>query len=144
MANNTRKMSTERTTALLSQWKDLEPEFQNTKAALMAAKDRDDMYTLLVAKNKLDEALDQAEEYGYTITEAKRCFESVRMIIETISSEDTDHPTVKDIMATWDPYVETYRRLTRNYCMAHTFRKKKLREIELEDRAREAENNIRI
>ena len=66
------------------------------------------------------------------------------MIIETISSQDVDHPTVKDIMATWDPYIETYRRLTRNYCMAHTFRKKKLREIELEDRAWDAEDNIRI
>ena len=58
---------------LLLQWKDLEPEFQKAKAALMAAKDRDDMYTLLVAEDKLDEALDQAEEYGYTMTEAKRC-----------------------------------------------------------------------
>ena len=99
-------MLTEITAALLSQWRDLEPEFQNTKASLMAAKDRDDMYTLLVAENKLDEAIDQAEEYGYAMTEAKRCFESVRMIIETISSEDADHPTVKDIMATWDPYLQ--------------------------------------
>ena len=37
----------------------------------MAAKDRDDMYTLLVAENKLDEAIDQAEEYGYVMTEKK-------------------------------------------------------------------------
>ena len=126
---NTRKMSTERTAALLSQWKDLEPDFQNAKAALMTTKDRDNMYTLLVEENKLDEAIDQAEEYGYAMTEAKHCFKSVRMIIETISLEDTNHPTVKEIMAIWNPYpyVETYRRLTRNYCVAHTFRKKKLR-----------------
>ena len=73
MANNTHKMSTERTAALLSQWRDLEPEFQNAKSSLMAAKDRDDMYmyTLLVAENKLDEAIDQAEEYGYAMTRQK-------------------------------------------------------------------------
>ena len=148
MANNTRKMSTERTTALLSQWKELEPEFQKAKAALMAAKDRDDMYTSLVADDKLDEALDQAEEYGYTMTEAKGGFKSVRMIIENISTEDTNHSTVKDIMAVWDPYVETYKRLTRNYCSAYSFRKKKLKEIETEDRSRvkawEAEDNFKI
>ena len=141
---NTRKMSTERTAALLSQWKELEPDFQKAKAALMAAKDRDDMYTFLVAEDKLDEAIDQAEEYSYAMTEAKLCFKSVRMIIETISLEDASHPIVTEIMASWNPYVETYRRLTRNYCVAHTFRKKKLREVELEDRAREAEDNIRI
>ena len=137
MASNTRKMSTERTTALLSQWKELEPEFQKAKAALMAAKDRDDMYTSLVADAKLDEALDQAEEYSHTMTEAKRGFESIRMIIETISPEDMDHPTIKDIMATWDPYVETYKRLTRNYCSAYSFRKKRLKEIEIEDYLRD-------
>ena len=122
MANNTRKMSTERTTAILSQWKELEPEFQKAKAALMVAKDRDDMYTSLVADAKLDKALDQAEEYGHTMTKAKRGFESIRMIIENISPEDTDHPTVKDIMAAWDPYDEidsTVSQLESRHCHCH-------------------------
>ena len=141
---NTRKMSHERTTALLEQWKELEPDFLKAKTALMAAKDRDDMYSFLVAEDRLDEAADQAEDYSYAMTEAKLRFESVRMIIETISLEDASHPIVKEIMGAWNPYVETYRKLTRNYCAAYTFRKKKLREVELEDQAREAENNIRI
>ena len=143
MASNTRKMSTERTTVLQSQWKELEPEFLRAKEALLAAKDRDNMYTCLVAEAKLDKAFDQAEEYGYTMTEANKGFESVRMIIETISPEDADHAVVKDIMATWNPYIETYKKLTRNYCSAHSFRKKRLKEAEDEQRAIDNEDRLK-
>ena len=141
---NTHKMSHERTATLLEQWKELEPDFLKAKTALMSAKDRDDMYSLLIAEDRLDEAIDQAEDYSYAMTEAKLHFKSVRMIIETISLEDANHPIVKEIMSAWNPYKETYKKLARNYCSAYTFRKKKLREVELEDQAREAENNIRI
>ena len=72
MARNTRKMLTERTAALSSQWKELEPEFLRAKASLLAAKDRDDLYTSLVTEGSLDEAFDQAEEYGRIMAEAKK------------------------------------------------------------------------
>ena len=141
---NTRKMSQERTATLLEQWKELEPDFLKAKTALMFAKDRDDMYSLLIEEDRLDEAVDVAEDYSFAMTEAKLHFESVRMIIETISLEDTTHPIVKEILSAWNPYKETYKKHARNYCSAYTFRKKKLGEAELEDQAWEAENNIRI
>ena len=89
---NTRKMSHERTVTLLEQWKELEPDFLKANTALMSAKDRDDMYSLLIAEDRLDEAVDVAEDYSYAMTEAKLHFKSVRMIIETISLEDANHP----------------------------------------------------
>ena len=141
---NTRKMSQERTVTLLEQWKELEPDFLKAKTALMSAKDRDDMYSLLMEEDRLDEAVDVAEDYSIAMTEAKLCFKLVRMIIETISLEDATDPIVKEIMSAWNPYKETYKKLASNYCSAYTFRKKKLREVELEDQAREAENNLRI
>ena len=139
MASNTRKMLTERTAVLSSQWKELEPEFFRAKASLLAAKDRDNLYTSLVTEGSLDKAFDQAEEYSRTMAKAKKRFESVRMVIETISPEDENHSVIKDIMAMWTPYFETYKKLNRNYCNAHSFRKKRLKEAEDNQKAAEAE-----
>ena len=121
----------------------MEPEFLRAKAALLAARDRDNIYTTLVAEARLDEAFDQAEEYGYTMVEAKKRFESVRMIIETISPEDEDHIVIKDIMATWNSYYEIYKRLTRNYCNPLSFRKKRLKEAEDKQRATDIEDRLK-
>ena len=65
------------------------------------------------------------------------------MIIETISPEDKDHIVVKDIMATWTPYLEIYKKLTRNYCNALSFRKKRLKEAEDNQRAVDAEARLK-
>ena len=143
MAGNTCKMLTERTAALSLQWKVLEPEFLKAKAALLAAKDRDDLYTSLVTEGSLDEAFDQAEEYGHIMSEAKKRFEAVRMIVETISPEDEEHTIVRDIRASWTPYFETYKKLNRNYCNAYSFRRKRLKELEDKQKAAEAETPLK-
>ena len=43
----------------------------------------------------------------------------------------------------WTPYFETYKKLTRNYCNAHSFRKKRLKEAEDNQRATDAEARLK-
>ena len=77
------------------------------------------------------------------MSEAKKRFEAVRMIVETISSEDEEHTVVRDIRASWTPYFETYKKLNRNYCNAYSFRRKRLKELEDKQKAAEAETPLK-
>ena len=54
----------------------------------MPTKDRDDLFTTLMGSDMFEEASDEAEEYGIFMQEAKRKFETVRMTVESIHSED--------------------------------------------------------
>ena len=41
---------------------------------------------------------------------------------------------VAEIMNRWTPYKELYKKLTRNYCITYSFRKKRIKEEEAKER----------
>ena len=144
MASNTCRMAPDRLEALRAKWVELDKEFKGAKTALYAAKDRDDLFTTLMGSDMFEEASDEAEEYGIFMQEAKRKFETVRMTVESIHSDDEGTEIVTDIMNRWTPYKELYKMLNRNYCVAYSFRKKRIKEEEAKAKEEEAKERLTI
>ena len=104
-------MAAERLDALMRRWAELDIEFEESRTALYTAKDRDNLFTSFLESEMFDEASDEAEEYGISMQEAKRKFETVRMTVKGISPKDEGTEVVIDIMNRWTPYKDLYKEL---------------------------------